>query len=520
MRFQTFSFVIPIRHTLLVCSALLLSDVRVEANPLSDAAQKTERSAGAPRASDVCFSSRWERPMGKNDSHDTFAAAKAFRATRIDWSYPSGLDFIRKVKAQKLGYFGTISAELEGSTSREGRDKSYQGRIVGNPELDFLAARGDVNSDEYRAVVLRHVKLILDGGADGIFVDDPGMTYHNAIYNKGGYGDAGMRKFPAWLEAHTTQAERSAWKLPADLKGFDYPAFVRAQNGNPAAELQAKFHEFHRQSVDEFYQWLHAEADKIAGRRVPFGCNNWSVHKQDEFPFREHFDFWLGETSVQYAQPTAKLIYEKTRTARQFGKLQCFSPPNDGDDKIPTRDLYVSLTRKIIATSYACGSATLVPWDVWRRGPDTPRFFGTLKEFGDLYSVVADHSALFEGHEEVFAAGGGIAPTAAKGVATDLVRVTGEPSALFISVRAVAGDDAAPIVVHLVDWSDQHVPLKLELKNSGFGSATDQPLALELLIPGKTPETVRGVTMRGLTTVELPALKPWGLLVCRPLRAD
>jgi hypothetical protein len=54
-----------------------------QANPLSDAARKTTRPAGAPQASDICFSSRWERPMGKQDLYDSFTAAKAFRATHI-----------------------------------------------------------------------------------------------------------------------------------------------------------------------------------------------------------------------------------------------------------------------------------------------------------------------------------------------------------------------------------------------------------------------------------------------------
>ena len=114
------------------------------------------------------------------------------------------------------------------------------------------------------------------------------------------------------------------------------------------------------------------EIDAHAKRHVPLAGNNWSAQHQAGTPFVEHLDFWVGETSVQYGNPTAQRIYEKTKGAEALGKLQVFSPMNDGPDRIPTREAYVALARRIIATSYACGTSTLVPWDVWRRGPDNP----------------------------------------------------------------------------------------------------------------------------------------------------
>jgi len=504
----------------LMTAAVVTAPADSPAEPLSAAAVAVQRPAGAPRLGDVCFSSRWPRPLDKNDPHDTFAAARLFRASRFDWNYPGGAEFVREVKRHGFGYFGTISAELEGTRGREGRDKSFGGNIVGNPELDFLAARGDVNSDAYREVVLRHVRMILEGGADGIFVDDPGMTYHNARYNKGGFGDASMQKFPSWLVGHSTPAERAEWNLPGDLEGFDYAAYVRGREGRPPAALEELFFEFHRQSVDDFYQWLRAEADRIAGRRVPFACNNWSLLKQDEFPFREHFEFWIGETSVRNLRPTARLIDDKVRRAQSLGKMQCFSPPNDGTDVIPTREEYVALTRKIIATSYACGSVTLVPWDVWRRGTDTPRFFGTADEFAGLYSLVAENRKLFDGHEEVFASGADIAPRRADGVSERLLRAPQGPPSLFMTVRAVPGDPRAAIVIHLVDWSDRPRPFALELENASFGGQPDAALNPELLVPGKKPERLVGGAEGGITTVRLPALAPGALLVLHPRASD
>ena len=67
--------------------------------------QTTEKTAlppGAPRYSDVCFSSRWERPRDANDTLETFNAAKSFHATYLNWVYTTNPHFIRK--ADSLGY--------------------------------------------------------------------------------------------------------------------------------------------------------------------------------------------------------------------------------------------------------------------------------------------------------------------------------------------------------------------------------------------------------------------------------
>jgi len=484
---------------------------------LWEVAKRFERPPGAPKPSDICFSSRWPRPLNAKDPHDAFKAAKAFHATRFDWNYPRNAAFIRKVKAAGYGYYGAISSELDGSTGRTGRDKDHTGRIIGNPELASLAARGDVCSDEYYRIVMVHLKRIVDGGADGVQVDDPGMTYHNAVHLGGGYGDASLRAFRAFLAERTTAAERTAWRMPNDLDGFDYAAYVRARDGEPPPAVRSLFLAFHRSALDAFYRRVRDEIDGHAKRHVPFSCNNWSIQDQTTFPFREHFDYWVGETSVRYGNPTAKRIYEKVKNAEALGKVQVFSPPNDGPDKIPTRKQYVALTRRLIATSYACGSATLVPWDVWRRGPKTPRFFGTAEEFGDLFDLIAAHPELYNDHEEVFAVGPDIAPRRAAGLTTSPVTIATDAGTVFAAVRAVPKAPTAPIVVHLVDWADQPSALRIDLDNEAFGGTNDKAMSVRLLLPGRPPRDVTGTLGANRTTrFDIPALRPYGVLAVLP----
>ena len=513
---------IRLRLAALAATAFLVGSHSVAQPPrLSDVAQVWRRPPGAPKYSDVMFSSRWPRPLTKDDPYDTFEAAKKFHATRIDWNYPgTDVEFIQKVKSAGYPYFGTINSELPdvpgGRKKSLGRDRDVNGSPVGNPNLDFLQQRGDVAAREYRDVVLAHLKLLIDGGADGIHVDDPGMTYSNTIWEGGGYGRASMDQFRSWLGENTTAGEQTGWRLPVTLDDFDYAAWVRSQPDDKApapAQVRKLFLEFHRRTLDDFYEEIRAAIDEHAGRHVPFTCNNGSPQWQD-FPYLEHFDYWIGETSVRYGNPTAKRIYEKVAQARALGRAQYFSPLNDSLEYVPDRKTYVATMRRVIAASYACGSATIVPWDVWRLGTD--RFFGTYQEFGDLYRTVSEHPRLFDDHEEVFAVGKDIQPRLAEGLTTPPVRIVPAAKNVLVTVRAVPGKKTAPIVIHLVDWADHPEPFDLLIHNESCGGSADQLLDLELMPSGKKPTPLKAtLDGTGHTHIALPSLTPWALIVVR-----
>jgi len=72
--------------------------------PFAQMARPWPRTNGAPKASDVCFSTRWPRPMNPADKWNAFQAAREFHATRLDWLYLSGQPdrdkaFVAKFKA-------------------------------------------------------------------------------------------------------------------------------------------------------------------------------------------------------------------------------------------------------------------------------------------------------------------------------------------------------------------------------------------------------------------------------------
>ena len=59
---------------------------------------------GAPKYSDVSLSSRTPHPRKAGDPYDTFEAARAFHATRLDWVNTDDADFVRRIHEEGLSY--------------------------------------------------------------------------------------------------------------------------------------------------------------------------------------------------------------------------------------------------------------------------------------------------------------------------------------------------------------------------------------------------------------------------------
>lgn len=459
---------------------------------------------GAPKASDVCFSSRWKHPKDANDPHDTFKTAAAFHATRFVWVYTLDAAFAAEVKRRGYGLQAAINSlvpDFPAETRERGRILDLNGNRVAAPWMrGWNGYWGCVNSPEWRASYLAYAKKCLDIGADCLQMDDPPCNFAAVAWG-GCFCEDCMAGFRDFLKANAT-AQTLKTAGVEDVTTFNYRAFLKQRKapvGDAFARwddpLKKHFAEFQRESVAAFYAWVRPEMDKHAGRRVPISSNNYDARWS--FPY-DLFDFGMAELPAKSATPAT--LCQKLQDAHRRGKAQVFTFVSE--DK--------ALTRKVIATCYACGGHLIVPWDVYM-GSNAPRYYGKPEDYADLYRFVRDNAALFDGYEEAAVAVPGLKD--ARYSKLPPIEVVGSEDAIAL-VRAVPGEADAPVIVHLVEWAKTPSPLRLALQTRRFSAGGK--LQAKLLRPGQEPLLLPVREEGAEAILEVPPLAPWGIAVVSP----
>lgn len=476
---------------------------------LCEVATPSQRPAGAPPLSAVCFSSRWQHPRDAKDPFDTFKTAAAFHATDFVWVYSLDKRFVDRIKqtgARCCLALNSLVPDEPGKNERlRGRIVDLDGKRVSAPWMRGWPGSywGCANSPEYRDSYVAYANRAVDAGSDALQTDDPKM---NAAAVSWGacfcpHCMAGLRQY---LKAHASAADLTGWGIK-DLDRFSYRDYLKARNapvgdafakydGGPLKRLFAAFQE---ESVRAFFRHVRARIDAHAGRHVAFSSNNYTGSWQSPYDL---FEFGMAELPERDANP--KTLYQKFADARRRGKAQLFTlvpKALDGSE--------VGLTRRVIATSYACGGHLIVPWDVYT-GSDRPRYYGTPEQYADLYKLVRDHPQCFDGLED------------AAFVVPDLsddrhgrerVIVLSESRDLVAVARAAPARPGSPVVIHLIDWRSEPKPFRLTLNPRRFSRGG--VLGVQLLQPGKAAIRLAPATTGSYTQFEIPRLEPWGIVV-------
>ncbi len=501
---------------------------------LHEAARPRPSIPGAPKAADVCMRSLRPRPASENDPHDTLDAMRGFHVTWLEWTYGNDAAFIRKVHelgatygaaAAAGSYLGDAPVEQWNVVDLDGK------RLVAPWMRQWKRPNpwGCANHPEFRAGHVRAVLAAMDAGADVLQRDEPGQN-HNALSWGGCFCDHCMKAFPDWLRRHADAAvlERLG---AADLDRFDYRDYLRAKDAPvgdafhrwPGDELKRYFQQFQFDSTVAFNVWWREQLDRHEGRRVPVSCNN-GVRRWTDIQLV--FDYCIGELSADHARPD--YLVAAMREAASHGKTQSVTMPLRRDPR-ETPD-WVLHTRQTIATVYAVGGHIEMPWDTYLPTPDARRYFGNPADYADLTAFVRGMAAYLNGYEDAFALGKGIADDRYAPDTAPLV-LKGGADRLFAFVRAKPDQADAPVVVHLLDWRDEPQPFTVAVQPEAFFGPVSLRFRLftpvlpyDKAVHDRAFDTkdysplVREVELaRGVAnTVELPALKPWGILVVEP----
>jgi hypothetical protein len=505
-----------------------------DARRLCNAAQTRPRPSGAPKASDVITRSLRIRPINTDDSQDTLQALRDFHATTLAWAYIDDPVFIAKVKQSGRVFGGAASApSYIGEKTDEDWLKNVcvlnrKGEVIIAPWKRNWKTRslwGCLNNPELERGHMEYLKRYVDAGVDIMQRDEPRVN-DGAVRWGGCFCDHCMKGFRQYLRKNTTAEERE--KLGVEpIDSFDYRSYlekIEAPVGDAfgtwdGGELKERFLAFQSEITVAFHQRTRKAIDKYAERRIPFSCNNGARH-WDEVEMV--FDWAFGE--LAYSHGTAHHIYQIMQEAAAHERRQIITMPKKGDRLF--MDEWQRRTRQTIAMAYACGGHCMVPWDVYMPH-DAPRYFGTPRQYADLFGFVRANSCYLDDYEQAEASGYGVPLKEQPAAAAVCVAGGGKIS---VNVRALPGKRDASVVVHLVDWSKEPAPFKLILEPERFFG--DQPLRVRLLRPkpydraaheaAEETASFQSLSQEMLlaegrrTSVEIPALEPWGLLVVEP----
>lgn len=490
---------------------------------------------GAPKASDVSFTTRWLHPTNAKDPEDSFKAAASFHATRWDWVYLDTPDLAKKIKAAgytsvtaKIGPNITDKPDSRSDHSEEANAEAYKiGRIVdidgkrlGAPWFPDRAY-GCVNNPEFAEKVwLPWAKRCIDYGADGLQHDGAAMNAKIAGWG-GCYCDYCIEKFKATL-ALVPADKLAEWGITKPAT-FDYRQYLKEHKDAPKG-LKDLYQFFQENSTEEFHTRMRRLVNAYAGRYVPYSCNNTSYQKWDHY--YHPFDYAISELSVSTATP--QHLWSRCTEARRLGKAQVFSSPKNG--KPIADDVLRAVSRKSIGMIYALGEHCIVPWDLYMHS-SLPRYYGKPSEYADLYGFVRGAASYLDGYEDAADIGDGLKDRRQDGQPP--VEIPGTAKSVYAIVRAKPGQATAPVVVHLVDWSDHPQAVVLRLRKASFFKASG--LAVQLLTPAPydqashehaeatknysaliDTQTLKTATDGDFVVVTVPAVAPWGMLVVTP----
>lgn len=498
---------------------------------LCGVAQPRKRPPGAPKHSDVVMRSLRLHPANPKDPHDTFAALRAFHVTRLEWAYIHDAAFIAKVKASGR-LFGAAAAAP--SYDKDIRDDAVFGRVVirgagGRPITAPWKRQwkrtlwGCVNNPELERGYLAYLKRCIDAGSQVIHRDEPGANASATRWG-GCFCEHCVKAFRGYLSRHTTARQRERLGI-GDVRTFDCRRHV--QRAGAKGELGKLFAAFQLEATVAFHRRTRRALDAYAGRHVPMSCNN-GVRRWSEV--ERCFDWAFGELSMARATPVR--LWQAVREARKHNRLQVMTMPKKGDRREP--EAWCRRTRRTIATAYALGAHCMVPWDVYMPN-NAPRYFGTPRQYADLYGFVRACARHLDGYEDAGALGAGLAdPRHGKAPPIEVVGGSGK---LYAFARAVPGAPDAPVVVHLVEWGDKPAAATVRLRGKClFAGAAP---SVVLLVPpaydarshdaaekaGRFAALAKVVPVRAETDgdstwtgVAVPPLGPWGILVARPSR--
>ncbi len=502
-------------------------------------AQKRVMPQGAPKYSDVLMRSLHIHPSGPDDPYDTVKMVKAFHVTRLEWTYfhfdrlevkkDSDSSFLEKISEQGCKFGNAICSIDASNDNLDNTVKDLKGNPITPPWMRIWTPQPTSTCASHPKTVDSFVNILsqrFDMGVNSVQIDDPDM---NAVsYNWGscfceycveGFTDYLRRKKFSEAELKTMGIETlESFNLKGHLEKLGAAVGDHSmQDKKWNYGLKKQFIRFQEEAVQNCMEEVRKRLEEKYGK-VTLSMNNGS----GRWPFyhRNVYDYGIGEFNVRNLQP--EKIYKTLLEIIELKKAQVFTMIKGHTLRIPEDEPNI---RRFIAFVYACGGQAMMPWDnyLYSTPEGSKRYYGKPSQYADLSGFIRGAAWYFDDYEIVGAYGHGIHETAEK--APVIVHQDIEVTAV---VRAQPGKADAPVVIHLVNWSDDMRPAGVILNPKRFFSGNDD-LKVTLLTPKPYNAAVHEQSQAcndfsllvethvlargGGNLLKVPGLDPWGVLV-------
>jgi hypothetical protein len=355
--------------------------------------------------------------------YDTWEAAAAFSANRLDWVYTWNATTIAAAHRLGLTFTSTINANLPdpgtgmlGAPTNSftvGRCENIEGKPLTAPWMRGWSpsspatgpAWGCINNPEYREVAYEFTQRVLEARPDALQHDDPelnaGMVAwdHGNPETSGCYCEHCMANFTRSLKISLNASEQQRLQLET----FNYKTFIKggsaAHSRADVTMLRQLFVDFQTNSTIGWLTDLKAYINRLAARLklpspLPFSANNNGVWSETYMMF----DLAIGELSQLSSNP--KGLRQILVTHVPPGKQTVLTMPKWNNATFAYLPQGIANIRWAIAYAYSSGGNMLAPWDNYLPS-STERFYGDRAQFGDLFAFIRQNPQLFDNKTEL-----------------------------------------------------------------------------------------------------------------------
>jgi hypothetical protein len=269
---------------------------------------------------------------------------------------------------------------------------------------------GDTNHPAFREHVKANVRRAMNGGADGLHVDDHLGVASPALWYGGGFGEASIRGFRDYLREHASPAALASAGV-GDLAHFDYGNFVRVR-ASTREELVKKSGEiplfdlwkrFHLEAAADFVEELRRVAEESAGHPVLLSANACLGNEAHHHvvPRLTHVvcEVWFEAQAGTRSLDGALRAFE---AARRLGRpLACTASGHDWAH-VKAQGA-ADLARFWIALTYTHGQNFMVPhperqW-CFDEAKGTHWYQAPVSEYAPLYAFIRGSAEILDGFE-------------------------------------------------------------------------------------------------------------------------